>query len=161
MRVLIRHLCFIGVWWGSHNKHHEDTCSKEIEVSLQISSTTSYSIMYAIGRTCVERYWNLNIQLTIEPSEQGPGRLSGITDGDPSVSQVQRLTLTTFGFSLLKSRYILYILLKWSVILLELCISTGSSVTNCRFSPVHCFSFNSGNKWLRLQLVHQFNVDVI
>ena len=38
------------VRWGSKNKHHEDTCLKEIKLHLQNLCTSSHSIMNTIGR---------------------------------------------------------------------------------------------------------------
>ena len=48
-------LLLIGVWfrWGSQNKHHKDTCFKEIRLHLQILSTTPHSTAYTIGRTFI------------------------------------------------------------------------------------------------------------
>ena len=43
--------CVVG--WGSKYKRHKDTCLKEIGLHLQISSTTSHSMMITIERTCV------------------------------------------------------------------------------------------------------------
>jgi hypothetical protein len=68
------------------------------------------------------------------------GRFLGIIGWDPSVCKSNRLHVDILWFIYIKLRYIP---LKWSVILLKswtstgyFSNSTGSSVTNCRFSPI-------------------------
>ena len=71
------------------------------------------------------------------------GRFLSIIGWDPSVGKSNRLHVDILWFSFIKLGYIPYIPLKWSVIFLESWSSTGSfsnsigsSVTNCRFSPI-------------------------
>ena len=48
---LLRHLYLIGVWLGSKNAHHNDTCLKEIALCLQILLTTPHSTLNTSRRT--------------------------------------------------------------------------------------------------------------
>jgi hypothetical protein len=71
------------------------------------------------------------------------GRFLGIAGWDPSVCKSNRLNVDILQFSFIKFGHILQIPLKWSVIFLQFWTSTGyfsnstgSLVTNCRFSPV-------------------------
>ncbi len=71
------------------------------------------------------------------------GRFLGIIGWDPSVCKSNRLHVHILRFSFIRLGYILYISLKWSVIFLQSSTSTGyfsnstgSFVTNCRFSPI-------------------------
>ena len=74
---------------------------------------------------------------------QWPGRFLGITTGwDPSLCKSNRFHVHILRFSCIKLGYIQEIPLKWSVILLQswtstgyFSNSTGSFVSNCRFSP--------------------------
>ena len=68
--------------------------------------------------------------------KQWPGRLLGSTGWDPSVCKSDRSHVHILRFSCIKLWYILYISLKWLVIFLQSWTSTGSSLTNCRFSPI-------------------------
>ena len=70
-----------------------------------------------------------------------PGKFLGIVGQDPSDSQSNRVHVDILWFCFIHLRYILYIPLKWLVILLKSLTSTGyfsnstsSSVTNCQFS---------------------------
>ena len=74
---------------------------------------------------------------------QWSGRILGIISWDPSVCKSNRLHVDIIRVSFLKLGYILYIPLKWPIIFLQswtstayFSNSTGSSVTNCRFSPI-------------------------
>ena len=74
---------------------------------------------------------------------QCSGRFLGITGWDPSVCLSNWLHVDILRFSFIKLGNILWLPLKWSVIFLKVwtsagCFSnsTGSSVTNCRFSPI-------------------------
>ena len=67
----------------------------------------------------------------------------GIISWDPSVCKSNRLHVDILRFFYINLRYIPWIPLKWSIILLPSWTSTGyssnstgSSVTNCRFSPI-------------------------
>jgi hypothetical protein len=77
------------------------------------------------------------------PQIHWSGRFLGIIGWDPSVCKSNRLHTDIIRFSLIKLGYLLLIPLKWSVIILQswtstgyISNSTGSSVTNCRFSPI-------------------------
>ena len=52
---LIGHLYEIDVWLGEDQKSntHKDTCLKEIPLHLQITLTTTHSIINTIEETCV------------------------------------------------------------------------------------------------------------
>ena len=72
---------------------------------------------------------------------QWSGRFLGTTGQDPSVCKSNMFTSS--GFPFIKLGYILFIPLKWSIIFLQswtstvvFSNSTGSFVTNCRFSPI-------------------------
>ena len=74
---------------------------------------------------------------------QWSGIFVGITRWDPSVCKSNRLYFDILRFSYTKLGYTLWIPLKWSVIFLQSWTSTsfssnstGSSGTNCRFSPI-------------------------
>ena len=74
---------------------------------------------------------------------QWSGRFLGVTGWDPSVWKSNRLHVHILRFPFPELGYILYIPLKQSVVFLQswtstgyVSNSTGSSVTNCRFSPV-------------------------
>ena len=71
------------------------------------------------------------------------GRFLGITAWDHGVCKSNRLHVDILWFSFIKLGYIPKVSLKWSVIFLQSWTSTGfssnttgSSVTNCRFSPI-------------------------
>ena len=90
-------------------------------------------------RTMNRENWRL---VTDEPA-QWSGRFLGITGWDPSVCKSNRLHVDILRFSFIKLGYILWIPLKWSVSFLQswtstgyFSNSTGSSVTNCRFSLI-------------------------
>ena len=70
-------------------------------------------------------------------------RFLGITGWDPSVCKSNRLHGDILRFSFINLGYILFFPLHWSAIFLQswtstgyFSNSTGSSVTNCRFSPI-------------------------
>ena len=74
---------------------------------------------------------------------QWSGRFLGIIGQDPSVCKSDRLHVDILRFSFTKLGYILWITLKWSVILLQsgasigyFSKSTGWFVTNYRFFPI-------------------------
>ena len=74
---------------------------------------------------------------------QWSGRILGIIGWDPSICKSNRSHVDILRFSFIKLGYILQIPLKWLVIFLQswtstgyISNSTGSSVTNCRFSPI-------------------------
>ena len=73
------------------------------------------------------------------------GRFLGIIGWDPSVGKSDRWHVDNLWFFYINLRYIPYIPLKWSVILMKSWTSTGyfstsSSVPNCRFSMIiGCF----------------------
>ena len=74
---------------------------------------------------------------------QWSGRFLNVTGWNPSVCKSNRSYVHIIRFSFIKLGYILHIPLKWSVIFLqsrtssgEFSNSTGSFVTNCRFSPI-------------------------
>ena len=84
------------------------------------------------------------------PEQQWSVRFLGITGWDPSVCKSNRFHGNILWFSFIKLGYILSFPLEWSLIFLQswwtstgyLWNSTGSSVINCRFSPIiagHCF----------------------
>ena len=89
-------------------------------------------------------------------SHQWSGRFLGIIGGDPSICKSNRLHVGILRFCLYKLGYILWIPLKWSVLFLQFWTSTGyfsnstgSFVTNCRFSPI---IGSHSNLWSVLQI---------
>ena len=86
---------------------------------------------------------------------QWSGRFLSIIGWDPSVCKSNRLHVGTIRFFYLNLRYIPWIPLKWSVILLKSWTaaifpsnSTGSSVTNCRFSSIiGWFALGGGGRY--------------
>ena len=84
-----------------------------------------------------------NYHIHICSPNQCPGRFLGITGQYPSVCKSNQLHVDILRFSFIKLGYILYILLKWPIIFLQSWTSTGyssnstgSSITNCRFSAI-------------------------
>ena len=82
------------------------------------------------------------------------GSFLSITGSNPSVCKSNRLPVDVLRFSFIKLRYILWIPLKWSRVFLQswtspgyFSNSTGSYVTNCRFSPniARCHGRGHGN----------------
>ena len=82
--------------------------------------------------------------------KQWSGRFLGIIGWEISVCKSNRLHVDILRNFYINLRYISWIPLKWSVILLKswtsttyFSNSTGSSVTNCRFSPIIAFKPSS------------------
>ena len=80
---------------------------------------------------------------SIENSKQWSGRFLGIIGWDPRVCKSYQLHVDILWFSFIKWGFILQITLKRSVIFVQFWISTGyfsnstgSSITNCWFSPI-------------------------
>ena len=88
--------------------------------------------------------WALSLVCDVALSvKQLSARFLGITGWDPCVCKSNRLHVDILWFSCTKFGYILQIPLKWSVNFLQswtstgyFSNSTGSFVTNCRFSPI-------------------------
>ena len=90
----------------------------------------------------------------------------GITGWDPSVCKSNWLHVDILRISFIKLEYVLQTPLKWSVIFLQSWTSTGyfwnstgSSVTNCRFSPiiVVCIFLHSQENRLTRVLLGTYN----
>ena len=82
------------------------------------------------------------------------GRFLGITGWDPSICKSNWLHVDILPFFFIKLGYILQIPYKWSLIIMQSWISTGyfsnsigSSVTNCRFSPIIILHVCWQNAW--------------
>ena len=85
----------------------------------------------------------IRVELLDKCHKQWSGRFLGITGWYPRVCKSNRLHVHIVRFSFIEMGYILQIPLKWSVNFLQSLTSTGyftnstgSFVTNCRFSPI-------------------------
>ena len=113
---------------------------------LYIAAIVSFRVqMFTFIFNFFVTYWCLKKSGlgSVEDTDQWSGRILGITGWDPSVCKSNRLHVHILRFSFSKLGYILWIPLRWSVKFLQSWTSTsyfskltGSSATNCRFSPI-------------------------
>ena len=92
---------------------------------------------------------------------QWSGRFLGIIGGDPSVCKSNRLHVDILQFSFIRVGHFPWIRLKRSVVFPQLWTSTsyfsnstGSLVSNCRFSPIDFFTRSSRHDILVIHLQH-------